>query len=61
MEFVPRVCVDVMMAGPAQCVTKDPVTLDVMTMDSARTALVCARKDGMANIVLCVSFIAITG
>lgn len=56
MVFVPRVCVDVMTAGLAPCVTSDPVTHAVTTTDNARMARVSAHKDGMADTVLCVSY-----
>lgn len=60
MAFVLRVSVDVTTAGQAPCVTNDPVTHAVMTTDNARMARVYALKDGMADIVLCVSSFDIT-
>lgn len=53
MVYVLKVFAVAMMVGQARCVTKDPVTLAVMTTANARTALVYVRKDGMADIVLC--------
>lgn len=53
--FVPRQCVDAMKAGLAPCVTSDRATRVVTSTDNAKMALACAHKDGMADIVLCVS------
>lgn len=56
MVFVPKVCVDVTMAGQVPCVINDHVIHDAMIMDNVRTAPAYVRKDGMANIVPYVSY-----